>query len=73
MLLSALLLAAAAAAAPANHLVVHERRSAPEHIKRQRVDGDAVIPVRIGLTQTNLDEGYAYLMVRLSFDESIRC
>lgn len=65
MLLSALFFVAVAAAAPANRLVVHEKRSIPEHVKRQRVHGDAIIPVRIGLTQSNLDEGYAHLMVRL--------
>ena len=65
MLLSTLFFAAVAAAAPASHLVVHEKRSIPEHVKRQRVNSNAVIPIRIGLTQSNLDEGYAQLMVRL--------
>ena len=63
MLLSTLLLAAIAVAAPTSRLVVHEKRSSPlDHAKRQRIDGDAIIPVRIALTQSNLDKGYAYLM-----------
>lgn len=43
----------------------HEKRSA-SHASRwrrsARVDGDAVLPVRIGLTQNDLDNGYPYLM-----------
>jgi tripeptidyl-peptidase I len=63
MLLAPLLLAVAVIAAPASHLVLHEERSAPEHLVRRRLDADTVLPVRIALTQSKLDEGYAYLMV----------
>jgi tripeptidyl-peptidase-1 len=48
---------------PASH-VVHERR---DHIpkawmKRDRLDAAAQLPVRIGMTQKNLDKGYDLLM-----------
>ena len=56
-----LFLAAAlrAAAAPATSHVLHEKRqSAPlQWEKRDRVDPSIVLPVRIGLTQRNLDLG----------------
>ena len=42
--------------------VLHEKRSATLHHKRQRVDGDAIIPIRIGLRQQNLHTGYERLM-----------
>lgn len=42
---------------------MHERWSSPlELTKRQRVDGNAIISLRIALTQSNLDKGYAHLM-----------
>ena len=63
MLLSTLLFATAVVAVPASRLVVHEKRSAPGHLVRRRLDGDIILPVRIALTQSNLEEGYAYLMV----------
>jgi len=46
-----------------NH-VVHERRDfAPKTwIKRDRLHADATLPVRIGMTQSNLDKGYDLLM-----------
>lgn len=46
-------------------LVPHEKRSASHASpwrRSARVDGDAVLPIRIGLTQNGLDNGYAYLM-----------
>ena len=56
-----LFLAAAlrAAAAPTTSHVLHEKRqSAPlQWEKRDRVDPSIVLPVRIGLTQRNLDLG----------------
>jgi tripeptidyl-peptidase-1 len=58
-------LAAYASAAPASTHVVHERRVvqldkwARRDIKLNR---DAVIPMSIGLTQRNLDNGYDFLM-----------
>lgn len=52
-----------AAPAPVKH-VLHEERSIPSSnwIKGARIEKDAVIPMRIGLTQTNLEKGYDYLM-----------
>jgi tripeptidyl-peptidase-1 len=45
--------------------VPHEKRST-SHATRwrriARVDGDAILPIRIGLTQNELDKGYRYLM-----------
>ena len=38
--------------------VLHEKRSASLPYARQRVDGDAIVPVRIGLRQSNLHTGY---------------
>jgi Pro-kumamolisin, activation domain len=54
---------AAAVPRPAN-LVVHERHDAApkEWIKRGRLHGDAKLPVRIGMTQSNLDKGHELLM-----------
>jgi len=31
-------------------------------IKRERVAGDAILPIKIGLKQQNLDKGYDWLM-----------
>jgi tripeptidyl-peptidase I len=44
--------------------VLHERRSTSPSswVPTARVEGDTIIPVRIGLTQQNLDKGYDYLM-----------
>jgi len=49
---------------PAPSYVLHERRQEPSRawIKRDRVAADAVLPMKIGLKQENLDEGYEYLM-----------
>lgn len=54
-LLTAVAISASALAAPR---VLHERRHAPlkAHAK-ERVLPDAIIPVRIGLKQSNLDSG----------------
>lgn len=44
---------------------LHEKRSShlPKlWVRGNRVDGDAILPVRIGLTQNNLENGYAHLM-----------
>ncbi|KUM56310.1 hypothetical protein ACN42_g10903 [Penicillium freii] len=48
--------------APVKH-VLHEKRS--EHVdwvKSERIKRDSVLPVRIGLTQNNLEKGDEYLM-----------
>ena len=42
--------------------VLHEKRSVSLPYNRQRVDGDAIVPVRIGLRQSNLHTGYERLM-----------
>ena len=56
-------LATISAAAPFSPpTVVHEKRTSPFNGRTTRVHGDAVVPVRIGLTQSNLDKGYDYLM-----------
>lgn len=58
-------LAAQAIAIPvqADH-VVHERRGyVPDAwVKRDRLDPAATLPVRIGMTQQNLDKGYDLLL-----------
>lgn len=58
-------LAAQVAAVPlqASH-VVHERRdfTPKAWVKRDRLDARAKLPVRIGMTQRNLDKGHDLLM-----------
>ncbi|KUJ13826.1 uncharacterized protein LY89DRAFT_698947 [Mollisia scopiformis] len=48
---------------PSTH-VLHEKRSSLPRLWERggRVESDAILPVRIGLTQDNLDNGYEYLM-----------
>jgi tripeptidyl-peptidase-1 len=46
---------------PTSH-VLHEKRSVSLPYTRQRVDGDSIVPVRIGLRQSNLHTGYERLM-----------
>lgn len=61
----ALAIAALAGAAPATvKHVLHEKREKHAHdwVKGDRVEKDAVLPVRIGLSQNNLEKGYDYLM-----------
>ncbi|KAF4625037.1 hypothetical protein G7Y89_g13133 [Cudoniella acicularis] len=43
---------------------LHEKRSALPRlwVRGDRVSRDAILPIRIGLTQMNLDDGYAHLM-----------
>jgi tripeptidyl-peptidase-1 len=52
-----------AAPAPIKH-VLHEERTilSRDWTKGARIEKSAVIPMRIGLTQTNLEKGYHYLM-----------
>jgi tripeptidyl-peptidase-1 len=55
-----LAIAAIANAAPsANKHVLHEKRSMPpsDWVKGARIEGSAIVPMRIGLTQTNLENG----------------
>ena len=44
--------------------VLHEQRSSLPKVWRRssRVDRDSILPVKIGLTQNNLENGYAHLM-----------
>lgn len=44
--------------------VLHEKRHKPasDWVKGARVESDAVLPMRIGLAQNNLDKGYDFLM-----------
>ncbi len=62
-LISALAACTAAAPAPATH-TIHERRheSGSKWAKRDRVHSRSMLPMRIGLTQRNLDKGHEYLM-----------
>jgi len=56
-------------AAPASfkHVLHEERETASsDWIKGARIENDAVLPMRIGLTQTNLEKGYDYLSKFLS-------
>ncbi|EME43885.1 hypothetical protein DOTSEDRAFT_151445 [Dothistroma septosporum NZE10] len=58
-------LATVVVAAPTNvqRHVLHERRESSEAwIKRDRLHSDVKLPMRIGLTQSKLDEGHEYLM-----------
>jgi hypothetical protein len=50
-----------ALAASLSH-VLHEKRNVPLSGYKERIDGDAIIPVRIGLKQSNLHTGYERLM-----------
>ena len=42
--------------------VVHERRAVPLHNRGDRIAENSVIPVRIGLRQSNLEFGYDAVM-----------
>ncbi|KAN0112550.1 subtilisin-like protein [Hyaloscypha variabilis] len=52
-----------AAPAPIKH-VLHEKRQTPssDWVKVARIEGTAILPMRIGLTQSNLDKGHDLLM-----------
>jgi tripeptidyl-peptidase-1 len=58
-------LAALSNTAPASikHVLHEERHSPPSDWRKgARVENNAVLPMRIGLTQTNLENGYDHLM-----------
>lgn len=59
-------LAAGALAAPTPSFgrpVIHEKRSGlVKHKRGNRVNEDAVIPIRIGLKQSNIEHGYDFVM-----------
>jgi len=59
----ALATSACCTAVPNSHVVHEERELVPGRwIKRDRVRSSAVLPVRIGLTQANLDQAHEFLM-----------
>ena len=63
-LLAAIAALANAAPAPAQvRHVLHEERktTSSDWVKGARIEADAVLPMRIGLTQTNLDRGEDFL------------
>ena len=62
MLLGAIVLPATAAPTYTSHAVHEKRQSEPLNWQKySRVDPSIVLPVRIGLTQSNLDNGPALL------------
>jgi tripeptidyl-peptidase I len=46
------------------HHEIHERRETlqPRWMKRERVESHKLLPMRIGLTQKNLENGYEHLL-----------
>jgi tripeptidyl-peptidase I len=46
------------------HVKIHEKRHSlnPRWTKRDRVESYKVLQMRVGLAQTNLDDGYEHLM-----------
>ena len=63
LLVAAIAVLVNAAPAPSKH-VLHEERTilSMDWVKAARIEKNAVIPMRIGLTQTNLETGYDRLM-----------
>lgn len=63
VLLSAFAAQAVAVPVQADH-AVHERRDYVPNawVKRGRLDAAAILPVRIGMTQSNLEKGYDLLL-----------
>ena len=64
-ILSPLVLAACCAALPSHvpHRIHEKRNDGFTLWKRgQKVNGSAILPIRIGLTQSNLHNGYDHLM-----------
>jgi tripeptidyl-peptidase-1 len=58
-------IAAFSNAAPASiRHVMHEKRQTPssDWVKVARIEKTAILPMRIGLTQSNLDQGHDFLM-----------
>lgn len=45
-----------------NPRVVHQKREIISSVKGPRIDEDAIIPIRIGLKQSNLEHGYDMVM-----------
>lgn len=59
-----ILVQSAALPSAGSNPVVHEKRHTPatRWIKRDRIAPQAILPVRIGLTQNNLEKGHDFLM-----------
>lgn len=58
-------LVTATVAAPTNvqrHVLHEKREESAQWVKRDRVHSDVKLPIRIGMTQTNLDKGHDLLM-----------
>lgn len=65
LLVTSLALAATVAALPASTHVVHEKRGSTSSwtkLSEVQLDQRISLPVRIGLTQSNLDSGYDLLL-----------
>jgi len=62
-LVAAFIGVATASPTPGQHYVIHEKRSAPPAgwARAERVNPKAVLPLRIGLQQRNLDQADAFL------------
>ena len=62
--IAALAAAPLSSALPSPGYAVHEKRDLTNTnwVKRSRVERDVVLPVRIGLAQSNLDKGHEFLM-----------
>lgn len=58
------LVASSFASPVADPLLVHEKRDHIPHgwVKSYSVDGSAILPMRIALTQNNLDQAHDWLM-----------
>ena len=68
-----LLLVASSLASPVITHIQHEKRSATSESpweRRARVQADAIVPLRIGFVQTNLEKGYEHLL-SISHPESV--
>jgi tripeptidyl-peptidase I len=64
LLLAAVALAAGSFGLPSTKYVVHEKRSRPAHgwYKRSSIEEGTMLPMKIGLTQRNLDKAHEFLM-----------
>lgn len=64
LLTTGALVASSFASPVTSPLVYHEKRSNVPHgwAKRYTVDGDAILPMRVALTQSNLNQAHDWLM-----------
>ena len=62
-LLGAFVVGAVAAPAPVGHVLHERRKNVPKAwTKRSKLTPEAKLPMRVGLTQSNLDKGHDLLM-----------